>query len=125
MKLRFRGDAVRIRLNTKEVRTLTEEGRIGSRTSFGPDSHLVYQVLAAGEIACATFAAGELTLSVPRAEVERWDSSETVTLQHVQEWDGGRLEVILEKDLACLTAHPGKFDPDAYANPLAGKVTCR
>lgn len=125
MKLRLKDNSIRIRLNRREVAELLDRGTIGATILFAFGQELSYRVAAGGAGPMARFESGEITLSFPPGAIQEWGQGDAISLGMIQETFGTPLQILLEKDLACLKAHPGKYDPDAYVNPLAGKVTCR
>ncbi len=129
MKLRLKGDSVRLRLGPGEVGRLLEHGSVAERTRLGP-AELGYRLeaSAAATAVSATFDGGTLTLTVPAAIARRWATSpDEVGIRADQDAGGGRrLAILIEKDFECLhgedaAAASGGSD-EAYPNPVAGEV---
>lgn len=120
MKLRIKGNSLRLRLTRGEVARLGETGRVDDRIRFGPGAQLTYALIAADVPAVqAAFADGTVTVAVPEALVQDWVGSERVGFEAVQALDDGdSLRLLVEKDFACLTVRAGEDDSDAYANPM-------
>jgi hypothetical protein len=116
MKLRIKGDSVRLRLTRTEVRSLLEAGTVAETTRF-PGGATLRSVLrtrpGATDIA-AGFEAGTLTVSLPADAARRWGTSEEVEIRATLPLEGGALELSIEKDFACLTTRPGEDDSDAF-----------
>lgn len=123
MKLRFRGDSIRLRLKRSEVDQIVAGTGIVEETHF-PSSVLVYrlEVSENGEMA-ANFENGSLVISLPKSQVLDWASTEQVSLYAEQEISGiGPLAILVEKDFSCLA--PGQHrgtedDEDTYPHPDA------
>jgi len=121
MKLRFRGDSIRLRLKRGEVDQIAAGTSIVEETHF-PNSVLVYrlEVSENGEMA-ANFENGSLVISLPKSQVLEWASSEQVSLYAEQDVSGiAPLALLVEKDFSCLA--PGQHrgsedDEDTYPHP--------
>ena len=120
MKIRIRGNSVRLRLTQSEVKTLCEQGVYSERTEFN-GRNLTYTAKGAKGIARlqAYFNGDEITLRIPSDQLTGWDENSTVgfynemPLQH-----GGSLTLQVEKDFACLEQR-GDDESDSYPNPKA------
>jgi hypothetical protein len=123
MKLRIKGDSLRLRLTRGEVAGLRDDGRVEATIRFGLGSQLTYALVAANVPAVqAGFAHGTITVQVPKATVRQWADSEQVGFEAAQDLGNGEtLRLLIEKDFACLTVRVGEDDADAFANP---NVTC-
>lgn len=124
MKLRIRGDSVRLRLTQGEVRTLAERGSVVETTSFG-GSQLAYAIVL-GDVRNDQTLAASLVATAQESRIEvrvetnagrTWAASDAVGLESVD----GRLRIVVEKDYACLKDRPHEDDADAFPNP---NTTC-
>lgn len=121
MKLRIRGDTLRLRLKRSEVDRIAEGSSIVEQTHF-PDSVLTYRLDVAGnnEIS-AQFDNGNLIVSLPRSKALHWADTDEVSLHATQELsDAGVLSLLIEKDFGCL--EPGHHrvddeDADTFPHP--------
>ena len=124
MKLRLKGNTIRLRLGPREVEHLVGEGAIAEQTRFGPGSAALAYTLemsADAETILATFDGG-LRVMVPTADAHRWAASpHEVSLAGSQDVGGGeRLSVLIEKDFECLH---GEETDDAFPNPNGASGT--
>ncbi|MDF2694542.1 MAG: hypothetical protein K0S65_2925 [Labilithrix sp.] len=118
MKLRIRGDSIRLRLSQAEVAALGEGGRVEEATGFGPGHELVYAVFSGGTTLAATLSGSRIEVAIPSNVARDWATSETVGIEGVQDAGAGRtLRILIEKDFACLTTRPHEDDTDAFPNP--------
>ena len=129
MKIRMRGNSVRVRLTRGEVARLALEGRVEEATEFGPgpEGRLVYSLASSDEARGlrARFAEGRIHLTVPTDAARRWAASDEVSLEAEQQLDDGRsLRILVEKDFACLTKRAGAEDADTYPHPQEGMLAC-
>ncbi|MFQ5549069.1 MAG: hypothetical protein ACE5FV_12310 [Woeseia sp.] len=123
MKLRIRGNSVRLRLKRSEVDQIAAGISIVEETHF-PDSVLTYRldVTEANRIS-ARFDDGCLAVSLPKSKLPDWTGTDEVSLYAEQKLSGpGALSVLIEKDFSCL--EPGhhrdsKDDEDTFTHPRA------
>jgi len=117
MKLRIRGNSIRLRLTQGEVERLKLEEKIEERVSFPGGEFLTYR-LALAEVLYATLTHNTLQVDVPRAEALAWIYSEEISLEEqTLSANGDELRILIEKDLQCLTERAGEDDSDAFPNP--------
>ena len=123
MKLRIRGDSVRLRLKVSEVNRIAAGESIVEQTHF-PNSVLTYRLEASENGDSTTsFKDGNLVVRLPRADLEKWAGSETVSLSSEQNVaDAGTLSLLIEKDFECLA--PGHHrdcedDENTFPHPNA------
>ena len=123
MKLRIRGNTIRLRLKRGEVDRVASGKSVVEQTRF-PDTTLTYRLEVSNDGAfSATFADHELVVHVPPAEASRWAETDQVSLFTDLELQGGdTLSLLVEKDFACLA--PGDHrahedDTDTFAHPDA------
>lgn len=123
MKLRIRGDSLRLRLKRGEVDQIAAAGSVTEETHF-PGTRLSYRldVSDSGELR-AEFADGDLVVTVPASRARDWAASDDVSLMATQELGGGRsLAILIEKDFACLAPGHGRQhgdDADSFPHPEA------
>ena len=124
MKLRIRGDSVRLRLKQGEVRRLAGGETIEETTRF-PGAVFSYSLALADDQddMLASFDNGSIAITMPREIIPEWADTDLVTLYTEQELPGGeKLALLVEKDYSCL--EPGEHrncedDADSYPHPGA------
>ena len=114
MKLRIRGNSIRIRLTRSEVERFAAGDPIEEAVDFGFGRTFGY-ALEVGEngLPTASFDGGRIVVTVPAAEVASWTSTDRVGI----EADAGQLKLLIEKDFACLSPRPGEDESDMFENP--------
>jgi hypothetical protein len=122
MKLRIRGNSVRLRLEQSEVRRLASEGVVEEVTQFDLQGNhrLVYRLEVAGNAVGidASFESGLLLVRIPADEVHRWAASEQVGIEKLQAIGAaGPLMILIEKDFECIDARPDEPQDDAFPHP--------
>jgi hypothetical protein len=127
MKLRIRGDSIRIRVSQLELREIAERGRVRETIHFADGVGLTYALEsdAAARALRASYAADVISIVLPAATVRWWADSNQVSIEGEQALDSGEtLRILVEKDFACLQPRPGEDDADMFPNPDASTKTC-
>lgn len=121
MKLRIRGDTIRLRLKRSEVDRIAAASSIVEKTHF-PDSVLTCRLdVSEKKDISAGFDNGTLVVSLPKSKVLNWAGTDEVSLHTTQEVSGaGLLSLLIEKDFSCL--EPGHHrdcedDEDTFPHP--------
>lgn len=125
MKLRIKGNTVRLRLTRSEVTTVGEGGRVQEIALFGPQAQFCYALEAVDTPQLeADYSNNTITIRVPRAMAHDWATTELVGLSTEQKIaENVSLYLIVEKDFACLSPR-GEEDSDTFEHPQAGQSTC-
>jgi len=123
MKLRIRGDSIRLRLKRGEVDQVAAGKSIEEETHF-PGSVLTYRLdVSESKNIEADFANGKLVVSLPASKVTGWATTDEVSLAETQSLaDGSTLTVLIEKDFSCLDPGHGRDhedDVDSFPHPSA------
>jgi hypothetical protein len=124
MKLRIRGDSLRLRLKRGEVDQIAAGSSIVEETHF-PDSILSYRLdVSEDDDMSANFERGSLVISLPKSKVSDWAGSDDVSLSAEQKITGaGSLSLLVEKDFSCLEPghhRDGEDDEDTFPHPSTG-----
>lgn len=122
MKLRIKGNSIRLRLGRSEVRRLATEGIVEESTAFGASQkeRLGYSIRASPEfhIVSTSFADRRIVVCVPRSLVQSWAATDQVGIQTTQSTGAGELQILIEKDFECIEPMPGESQEDAFPRPL-------
>jgi hypothetical protein len=119
MKLRIKGNSIRIRILKSEVERFAAEGRVVDEISFGT-SALRYSLQASSdaEAVQARFDDNDIAIVVPEALASEWTTSEMVGFDVEQPIAGGEtLSILVEKDFVCIDRPDDPDRADAYPNP--------
>ncbi len=121
MKLRIRGDSLRLRLKRGEVDQIAAGSSIAEETHF-PNSVLTYRLdVSEDHDISASFDRGRLVISLPKSKVSDWADSDEVSLSAEQKLAGaGSLSLLIEKDFSCLEPghhRDGEDDEDTFPHP--------
>lgn len=114
MKLRIKGNSLRLRLTRGEVERLSDEGFMSETMSL-PGAALEYSVHAdktAREMS-VQFADQALRVTVPAHAILEWAATEQISLSATH----GPTRILVEKDFACLQPREGEDDSDAFPHP--------
>lgn len=122
MKLRIKGNSIRIRLTRSEVDYFGDSGYLAEKTEFGPVD-FIYELKTNNDIEelVASFDRNKITLLVPTDLAKEWVNSDRVGCDGEMEiGNGKKLFLLLEKDFKCLD-NTLEDQSDNYENPLADK----
>ena len=118
MKLRIRGNSIRLRLLRGEVAEFASTGILRETINFGA-SNLTYILQTADDAndLSAKFTGGEIIVSVPPETARNWTETDLIGLTGEQKnADGGILKILVEKDFVCLDRIDDEDNKDAYPN---------
>lgn len=127
MKLRIRGNSIRLRLDRRDLSELLDRGRTGDELRFGPGRGQVLTYAVAIGAAPSNrprvdYHTGSLLVIIDRADAEEWGRNDRVGFDSERAGEGGFIvRLLLEKDFACLDRTVGDESEDAFAfqNPTA------
>jgi hypothetical protein len=119
MKLRFRQNSLRLRVNQREVNELASGIALEEDVSFPGNARMRYILEPYGQHTTASFEGGVIRVSAPGNDVKEWANSEAIGMYFNLPADGSVLKVAIEKDLECVDGPPEDRDPDAF--PRSGE----
>ena len=126
MKLRIKGNSLRLRVSRSELTRFLSPSRIEETIHFGPGSEakLTYALESAALNTDATVRYGphELTVTISEEQARIWSEAREVGIYAtVDVGAGGLLEVIIEKDFACID-RSDEDNTDTFVNPNVSAV---
>ena len=115
MKLRIRGNSIRLRLTQSEVEAINNIGLVKEKTEFPNGQNFVYSLSVAENLKniSAEFSDGNMQILLPKEIAENWANSEVVGISAEVE----SLKILVEKDFKCLTPRAGDEDTDTFPHP--------
>lgn len=118
MKLRIKGNSLRIRLTKTEVSTISTKGYLEEETNFGNNKLLyVLQRVDEGNELSAAFESNKITMFVPLSLTKDWPMNNIISFDaHMTVGENKSLYLLLEKDFVCLD-HTTEDQSDNYENP--------
>lgn len=131
MKLRIKGNTLRLRVSRPEVAAIARAERVEDATVFGPgpDATLRYVLeTGPGDAVRARLAGARITVTLPEAAARAWASGDAVGLSGEQPLgDGsdpaaGVLTILVEKDFPC--AGRGEAESADAFTPPGGAARC-
>jgi hypothetical protein len=127
MKLRIKGDSLRLRVSRSELARLLQGDRIEETAHFAaaPEARLTYALESAIDSAPVRVEYGSrgLTVILSEEQLGIWGLEKEVGVYSTLDIGGDRsLEVIVEKDFSCLDRE-GEENDDTFRNPHEG-VAC-
>lgn len=127
MKLRIRGNSIRLRLTKGEVAQFKETGSVEEVTEFGLEQNqrFVYALSVLQDINAsrAVLENNRISIFLPEDQSEQWTTTNQVGIRVEQSLGAEKtLQILIEKDFACLEERPGEDESDAFAHPKAGQA---
>lgn len=102
---------------------MRDDNIVASTTGFPGGRELCYRVESspASVNPAAFFSDNAVTVRLPESTVLSWATTEQVSMSGEQVLDdGSRLQVLVEKDFACLTERDGEDESDMFPHPETG-----
>src|SRR5579875_214916 len=125
MKLRIKGNSVRLRVCPSEMTRLLDTGGVEESIYFGDaaDATLPYALEQAADVSGVTlhYRAQAITVVVGQKDARRWADGDEVGIYGEAGGRRGRVELVVEKDWACLDKGASE-DEDTFPNPRQGAV---
>ena len=118
MKIRIKGNSIRIRLTKTEVSLIATTGYLEEQTLFG-NNKLVYalQRVDEGNALTASLEQNKITMFVPSSLTKDWPTNNIVGFEaNMPVADNKTLYLLLEKDFVCLD-DTNEDQSDNYGNP--------
>jgi hypothetical protein len=123
MKLRIKGNSLRLRVSPSEVTRLLETGRIEETIYFaaGDDARLTYALEHTPQAAGMTvrYTPQQVTVVVSSSAARQWTDGKDVGLYGETSTNDGTLELAVEKDFACLDKAAAE-NVDTFPHPQQG-----
>jgi hypothetical protein len=131
MKIRIRGQSLRLRLTQSEVKKIGRGDSVKEITPFLNNNSLIYCLEPTGlaNKIEAQFLNSQITVRLPLTIAARWATSDEVAIKHEQIQNGefqGRLSILIEKDFNCLKVRENECEDetDMFANPNTETGSC-
>lgn len=125
MKLRIKGNSVRLRVSPSEVRRLLQSGHVEETVHFAPaeEARLTYAIELSADTRAISirYQPQQITVVLPRDQSQRWAEGNDVGLYQSSESGHGPLDLAVEKDFACIDSADAD-NSDTYPNPKQGAV---
>lgn len=123
MKLRFRKNSLRLRVNQREVQSLAAGVALTEEIVFPGNARMTYTLQASRENSPqAKYESGNIAVLAPEKLVNDWAGGEQIGLYFDLPSETCVLTVAIEKDLECVDGPPEERDPDAF--PRAVEKVC-
>lgn len=127
MKLRIRGNSLRLRLTKREVVEISEGNTIEEKVEFGsePGQQLIYALVPTddAESPTAVFDSGRISVFVPKTQAKEWARTNQIGIEAEKTIEDSphTLRILIEKDFTCLEPRAGEDDADTFAHPFQSK----
>ena len=128
MKLRIKGNSLRLRLTKKEVQFFLEKGLVKETIKFGSTAfnQMHYSIQKTKkEIISATYNLNQIAIYIPEPMIIHWATSSEISISHTCKINEREtLLLLIEKDFKCLTIRTGEEETDMYENPAGNIHKC-
>ncbi|MDR3681051.1 MAG: hypothetical protein P4L41_13885 [Flavipsychrobacter sp.] len=120
MKIRIKGNSIRLRLTRPEVDQLALTGSLEERTEFA-DTTFTYALEQRDNIdnLSADMMGTKMTMYIPAVLAVDWTNNNIVSFNNtIATTNGKQLMLLLEKDFKCIDSEIVEDQSDNYDNPL-------
>lgn len=116
MKLRFRKNSLRLRLNRREAESLAAGSTLEEKIHFPGDATMSYVLEPVSSARPdASFQNGVIRIGAPQAQLQTWAGTDSIGMYFDFPANGSALKVAIEKDLECVDGPEDERDPHAFA----------
>lgn len=113
MKLRIRGNSIRLRLTRGETERVAAGETVEETVDLAP-AKFIYSMLVGDTAKIETsFAGGRLSVLVPATDARAWANSDAVGMESAD----GPVKILIEKDFACVKPRSGEDESDMFDHP--------
>jgi hypothetical protein len=124
VKLRIKGNSLRLRVSRSEVARLLTGERVEETIHFAPQetAKLTYALeqQLSGIAPTVQYSDGDVTVRIPAHQAIAWCLTDQVGIvESISLGTRGSLDLVIEKDFACLD-RSNEDNQDTFANPKAG-----
>lgn len=105
MKIRIKGNSIRLRLTKTDIQNLKDKGIVEEKTILGVEEIFSYSLRVDDEISAisAKFQANTITVFLPQKDADLLTETEEITVEGSQNnGEEKGLFLLVEKDLQCL-----------------------
>jgi len=119
MKIRIKGNSLRLRLSQAEVKNMEELCTVEDRIDFG-GSQLTYRLTVNNTNSTAvSFENNVIQVKVSQSTISKWLAEDQVGFSDDIQLSGNEsLKILVEKDFQCLTVREGEDESDLFQNPV-------
>ena len=118
MKLRIRGNSIRLRLTRGEVERIAHGETIEEIVDLFPMPFAYSLVVREAVKIEAVFDGGSLAVTVPEHQAAEWAKGDAVGMES----DGSEVRILIEKDWACVKPRADEDESDMFDHPEASAV---
>jgi hypothetical protein len=123
MKVRISGNSLRFRISRSDLASLQADARVETTLHFGPGPGASFTYALERSASAMTVSTrcvpGGVTVLLPAAQANEWNATDQVGIyESIDVGSAGRLDLILEKDFACLDGTDAQ-NADTFPNPAA------
>jgi hypothetical protein len=125
MKLRIKGNSIRLRLSQTEVDQLQLNNQISDEVAFAEEQKLVYILtIVDANTFSISFIDSEIKIQLPETAARQWLNPSEVSLSTTVKKENIELKLLVEKDFSCLKKRPHEDESDLFPHPDSKTSAC-
>jgi hypothetical protein len=117
MKLRIRGNSLRLRLTQSEVKKIAQGAAVKEAIHFlnGVELHYILAPEEKSSIVNAQFIDHQIIVGLPKEMAKKWATSSQISIKHEE----NKFSILIEKDFMCLKERQNEKEDesDMFENP--------
>jgi hypothetical protein len=121
MKIRLKGNSIRLRLTQSEVASLALGETVIETTQISLESQLSFSLASSSVTAISTIDQS-IRIEISQALIDDWANSDHESISETVSNESSGLLLLVEKDFACLK--PRIDETDQFPNPLSAASKC-
>jgi hypothetical protein len=120
MKLRIKGNSIRLRLTKSDLDRFAKEAYLEEKTEFGNNTFTcALQISSSLQELAADYTDNKITVYMPKPYAEKWEATNEVGYSNKQVFPQGKeLFILVEKDFKCIDGEVQEDQSDNFDNPL-------
>lgn len=127
MKVRIKGNSIRLRLSQTELGRLDNHEVIAEQIDFAPGVSLIYSLERSitAKQPIVHYGNNQIQLILPEEMASNWINTNQISIRAQQDnATADPLRILIEKDFRCLTERPNENEEDLFPHPKEGVVDC-
>ncbi len=120
MKIRIKGNSIRLRLTRSDLDRFAQEAYLEEKTAFGNNT-FIYALQRSDSLQelSADYTGNKMMVYMPKVFAEKWqDSNEVGYSNKLSLPEGKELFILVEKDFKCIDSELAEDQSDNFDNPL-------
>ncbi len=120
MKLRIKGNSIRLRFSVNEISILKEQGSVAEECVLSPSQTFSYGLTLSENLSDIRVHTSEnqMTVYLPKATAQDWLTTDQVGIAStIENGVDEKLRILIEKDWQCMQPRTHEDESDLFPNP--------